>query len=92
MSKSTFFKRIAITAIAALGFGMLSVAPSNAVVTVNSLSFDADDAITLTSTSSDSITATLTQSFAGTNRSDSATVYVTVTSANSSFATLGARL
>jgi hypothetical protein len=31
MSKTTFFKRIALTAIAALGFGMLSVAPSQAV-------------------------------------------------------------
>ena len=92
MSKTTFFKRIAVTAIAALGFGMLSVAPSSAVVTVNSLSFDADDAITLASSSSDSVTATLTQSFAGTNRSDSATVYVTVTSANSTYATLGMRV
>ena len=33
MSKTTFFKRIALTAIAALGFGMLSVAPSQASVT-----------------------------------------------------------
>ena len=33
MSKTTFFKRIALTAIAALGFGMLSVAPSQANVT-----------------------------------------------------------
>ena len=32
MSKTTFFKRIALTAIAALGFGMLSVAPSQATV------------------------------------------------------------
>jgi len=31
MSKTTFFKRIALTAIAALGLGMLSVAPSQAV-------------------------------------------------------------
>jgi hypothetical protein len=34
MSKTTFFKRIALTAIAALGFGMLSVAPSQAVAGV----------------------------------------------------------
>jgi len=92
MSKKTFFKRIAVAAIAAMGFGMLSVAPSNAVVTTSTLSFDADDALTLTSTSSDSVTATLTQTFAGTNRFDSATVYVTVTSANSTFATLGMRV
>ena len=32
MSKVTFFKRVALTAIAALGLGMISVAPSQAVV------------------------------------------------------------
>jgi len=92
MSKKTFFKRIAVTAIAALGFGMLSAVPSNAVVTVSSVSFDADDSLTLTSTSSDSVTAVLTQTFAATSTADSATVYVAVTSANASFATLGMRV
>ena len=48
MSNKTFFKRIAISAIAALGFGLLSVVPSQAVVTSSSVSFDADDALTLT--------------------------------------------
>jgi hypothetical protein len=37
MSKTTFFKRIALTAIAALGFGMLSVAPSQAAAGVPTL-------------------------------------------------------
>jgi len=37
MSKTTFFKRIAVTAIAALGLGMLSVAPSNAVAAAQRL-------------------------------------------------------
>ena len=37
MSKTTFFKRIALTAIAALGFGMLSVAPSQATAGVPTL-------------------------------------------------------
>jgi len=92
MSKLTFLKRTAVLAVAALGFGLVSVAPSSAVVTSSTLSFDADDTLTLTSTSSDSVTATLTQTFAGTNRFDSATVYVTVTSANSTFATLGMRV
>jgi hypothetical protein len=41
MSTKTFFKRIAITAIAALGFGMLSVAPSSATVTSHTLTIDA---------------------------------------------------
>ena len=92
MSKKTFFKRIAVTAIAALGFGMLSVAPSNSVVTVSSVAFDADDSLTLSSTSSDSVTATLTQTFGATSSADSATVYVSITSANASYATLGMRV
>jgi hypothetical protein len=93
MSNKTFFKRIAISAIAALGFGLLSVVPSQAVVTSSSVSFDADDALTLTGTSSDSVTATLTQTFATTNTAgDSATVYVTITSANATSATLGLRV
>jgi len=92
MSKSTFFKRVAVTAIAALGFGMLSVVPSSAVVTVSTVSFDADDSLTLSSTSSDSVTAVLTQTFGATSSADSATVYVSITSANASFATLGMRV
>ena len=60
MSKKTFFKRIAVTAIAALGFGGLSVVPSNAVVTSHSLTIDsATDSITL----GDSATAVLTHNF-----------------------------
>jgi len=60
MSKTTFFKRIALTAIAALGFGMLSVAPSNATVTSHTLTIDAAaDTINL----GESATATLTHQF-----------------------------
>jgi hypothetical protein len=92
MSKKTFFKRVAVTAVAALGFGMISIAPSQAVVTVSTVSFDADDSLTLSSTSSDSATATLTQTFAATAAADSATVYVAITSANASYATLGIRV
>jgi hypothetical protein len=93
MSKTTFFKRIALTAVAALGLGMISVTPSQAVVTVSSLSFDADDSLTLAGTSSDSVTATLTQTFGATNTDgDSATVYVSITSSNAASATLGLRV
>jgi hypothetical protein len=44
MSKTTFFKRIALTAIAALGFGMLSVAPSQAVAGAPTLTTTAGSA------------------------------------------------
>ena len=80
MSNSTFFKRIALTAIAALGFGMLSVAPSNATVTAHTLTIDsATDAIDL----GDSATAVLTHSFTNLgNTMDSVTIVGVVTSAN----------
>jgi len=84
MSNSTFFKRIALTAIAALGFGMLSVAPSNAAVTSHTLTIDAaTDAITL----GDSATATLTHNFVNLGSAqDSVVLRAIVTSANSTSA------
>jgi hypothetical protein len=61
MSNSTFFKRIALTAIAALGFGMLSVAPSQASVASHTLTIDAaTDALD----APDSASAVLTHQFA----------------------------
>ncbi len=80
MSNSTFFKRIALTAIAALGFGMLSVAPSQAVVTSHTLTIDAaTDEIDL----GESATAVLTHSFVNLgDTNDSVTIIGVVTSAN----------
>jgi len=84
MSKTTFFKRIALTAIAALGFGMLSVAPSNATVTSHTLTIDAAaDTINL----GESATATLTHQFVNLGSSvDSVIIRAIVTSANASTA------
>jgi len=84
MSNSTFFKRIALTAIAALGFGMLSVAPSNATVTAHTLTIDAaTDSITLGETA----TAVLTHSFVNLSRvDDTVTIQGIVTSSNSASA------
>jgi hypothetical protein len=84
MSNSTFFKRIALTAIAALGFGMLSVAPGQATVTSHSLTIDsATDAIDL----GESATAVLTHSFVNLGSAmDSVTVIGLVTSSNASTA------
>jgi len=80
MSKSTFFKRIAVTAIAALGFGMLSVAPSNAVVSSHTLTIDAAaDTITL----GESATSVLTHQFVNLGSAmDSVTLRAIVTSSN----------
>jgi len=48
MSTTTTIKRVALVAVAALGFGMLSVVPSSAAVVANTLTIDsATDSITL---------------------------------------------
>ena len=70
MSTKTTFKRIALVAVAALGLGVLSVAPSQAAVSSYSLSVDANDTITV----GESATATLTQSFFASATTDSAVV------------------
>jgi hypothetical protein len=63
-----------------MGFGMLSVVPSNASVVANTLTIDsATDSITLGETA----TAVLTHSFVTTNASDSVTITAIKTSANS---------
>jgi hypothetical protein len=82
MSKSTFFKRTAVMAIAAMGLGFLSVVPSQATVTNHSLTIDsATDSIDL----GESATAVLTHSFTNLgNTMDSVTIVGVVTSANAS--------
>ena len=63
MSNSTFFKRIALTAIAALGFGVLSSAPSQATVSAHTLTIGAlstDTTTTYASTIAVNETATAT--------------------------------
>ena len=79
MSTTTTIKRIALVAVAALGFGMLSVVPSSAAVVANTLTIDsATDSITL----GESATAVLTSSFVTTNVSDSVTITAIKTSGN----------
>ena len=85
MSKTTFFKRIAMTAIAALGFGMLSVAPSQATVQSNTLTIDsATDEINVGETA----TAVLTHNFVGDVSTDSVLIRAVLTSGSS--ASIGA--
>ena len=83
MSTTTSIKRIALVAVAALGFGMLSVVPSNASVVANTLTIDsATDSITLGETA----TAVLTHSFVTTNVGDSVTITAIKTSSNAATA------
>jgi len=80
MSTKTTFKRVALVAVASLGFGMLSVVPSSATVIANSLTIDAaTDSITL----GESATAVLTSSFVATSTMDSVTITAIKTSSNS---------
>jgi len=77
MSNSTFFKRIAVTAIAALGFGVLSTIPARAEVVGNAISIDAaTDAVTV----GESASAVVTHSFYADTAADSVNIRVVLTS------------
>ena len=77
MSKSTFFKRIALTAIAGLGFGVLSTIPAKAEVVGAAISIDAaTDAVTI----GESATAVVTHTFYADSAADSVNIRVALTS------------
>ena len=78
MSTKTTFKRIALVTVAALGFGLLSVAPSSAAPTGDTLSIDA---ATDTAVTGETATAVVTQSFVGLAAHDSMSVQALITSA-----------
>jgi hypothetical protein len=81
MSTKTTFKRIALVAVASLGFGMLSVVPSNSALIGQALTIDAAaDAITLTATNADTATAIVTSTFVTTAQYDSIAVTSAITS------------
>jgi len=78
MSKTTFFKRVALTAIAALGLGMLSVAPSQAVAGVPTIVVGAGSASVTSGNGQETATAaTIDVSGLITDSRDSYTVVVT---------------
>jgi len=89
MSTTTTVKRVALVAVAALGFGMLSVVPSSATVVANTFTIDsATDSILVGETA----TAVLSHNFVTTSAQDSVTITAIKTSSNSSTAgTLGFR-
>jgi len=78
MSTKTTFKRIALVAVAALGFGVLSVAPSQATYFGHTLTIDAAADATLVN---ETATAVLTNSFSGSAAGDSITVKYTCSAA-----------
>ena len=79
MSTKTTFKRIALVAVAALGLGVLSVAPSSAAVSSYALTVDANDTISV----SESATAVLTQSYFASAATDTAAVTAIIRSGSS---------
>ena len=81
MSTKTTFKRIALVAVASLGFGMLSVVPSNSALIGQTLTIDAAaDAITLKASDLDTATAVVTSTFVTTAAYDSISVTSAITS------------
>ena len=83
MSTTTTIKRVALVAVAALGFGMLSVVPSSATVVANTFTIDsATDSIVVGETA----TAVLTHNFVTTSVYDSVTITAIKTSSNASTA------
>jgi len=76
MSTKTTIKRIALVAVAALGFGMLSSVPSQAYTSGYSLTVDANDTVSV----GDTATATITQTFYASSQHDSITVNAAIQS------------
>jgi len=82
MSTKTTFKRIALVAVAALGLGTMSVAPSSAAVLVGSATNTlATVSSSTTIAAGDTATLTFTSTFVGQNAYDSVSVEAFATSA-----------
>jgi hypothetical protein len=65
MSTKTTFKRIALVTVAALGFGVMSVVPSNAVINADSLTLSAATAAQNTAETQTATSAVATVAFLG---------------------------
>jgi hypothetical protein len=77
MSTKTTFKRIALVAVAALGFGTLSVAPSSAVPQIDTLTASA---LTATAMPGAAASVTLSHTYLSTGTSDTVTATVSIQS------------
>jgi hypothetical protein len=80
MSTKTTFKRLALVTVAALGLGVLSVAPSSAVVNADTLTLSATTAAQTTAETATATSATATLAFLGGVVSDSMTVTASLVS------------
>jgi hypothetical protein len=80
MSTKTTFKRIALVTVAALGFGVMSVAPSNAVINADTLTLSSATAAQTTAETATATSATATLAFLGTAAMDSASVTASLVS------------
>jgi len=80
MSTKTTFKRVALVAVAALGLGVLSIAPSSAVVNADSLVVSSATAAQTTAETSTATSATATLTFLAGAVSDSMSVTASLTS------------
>jgi hypothetical protein len=80
MSTKTTFKRIALVTVAALGFGVMSVVPSQAVANADSLTLSAATASQTTAETATSTSATATLTFLAGHVDDSMTVVASLVS------------
>jgi len=80
MSTKTTFKRVALVTVAALGFGVMSVAPSTATINADSLTLSAATAAQTTAETATATSATVTLAFLGTVAVDSASVTASLVS------------
>ena len=78
MSTKTTFKRVALVTVAALGFGLLSTVPSQAVVSIDTLTLSSATAAQTTAETYTATSAVVTLSFAGAV-ADSMTITTSVT-------------
>ncbi len=80
MSTKTTFKRIALVTVAALGFGVMSVVPSNAVINSDSLTLSAATASQTTAETATATSAVATLSFLAGVQNDSMSVTASLVS------------
>jgi hypothetical protein len=80
MSTKTTFKRLALVTVAALGLGVLSIAPSSAVVNADTLTLSATSAAQTTAETATATSATVTLAFLGGVVDDSMSVTASLVS------------
>ena len=88
MSTKTTFKRIALVTVAALGFGVMSVAPSSAIINSDTLTLSAATAAQTTAETYTATSATVTLGFLAGEANDSMSVTASLVSGPSTSTSL----